>query len=278
MGCIEVVVKLGTNQPVCFHPMKPMNARESDRIKKLEARVAALEESNWALREILAKRNLKERLYEKFRPKITRLQHYRPRELNVPEAYGDVAVPARPPTFAIVTPSYNQASFIGATVDSVLGQDYPALNFHVQDAKSSDDTVSTLKSRNGKFSWSSAPDRGQAHGINLGFQSAQGEIMAYLNSDDMLLPGTLAYVARAFAADPALDIIYGHRICIDEGGMEIGRWLLPKHDREAIKWFNYIPQETMFWRRRVWDELGGLDETFRFAVDWDFILRGTKKE
>jgi hypothetical protein len=97
--------------------MKPMNASESDRIKKLEARVAALEESNWALREILAKRNLKERLYEKLRPKITRLQHYRPRELNVPEAYGDVAVPARPPTFAIVTPSYNQASFIGATGD-----------------------------------------------------------------------------------------------------------------------------------------------------------------
>jgi hypothetical protein len=113
--------------------MKPMNASESDRIKKLEARVAALEESNWALREILAKRNLKERLYEKLRPKITGLQHYRPRELNVPEAYGDVAVPAGPPTFAIVTPSYNQASFIGATVDSVLGQGYPALNFHVQE-------------------------------------------------------------------------------------------------------------------------------------------------
>jgi hypothetical protein len=106
----------------------------------------------------------------------------------------------------------------------------------------------------------------------------QGEIMAYLNSDDILLPGTLAYVARVFAADPAVDIIYGHRICIDEEGMEIGRWLLPKHDREAIKWFNYNPQETMFWRRRVWDALGGLDETFRFAVDWDFILRGTKKE
>ena len=101
--------------------------------------------------------------------------------------------------------------------------------------------------------------------------------MAYLNSDDMLLPGTLAYVARAFAADPSVDIIYGHRICIDEEGMEIGRWLLPKHDREAIKWFNYIPQETMFWRRRVWDALGGLDETFRFAVDWDFILRGHEK-
>src|SRR5262245_28175078 len=257
--------------------MKPMNASDNDRIKQLEARVAALEESNWELRETLLRVSLKERLYEKLRPKINRLQHYRPRKLNVPDSYRDIALLSKPPTMAIVTPSYNQASFIGATVDSVLGQKYPALEFHVQDAKSSDGTVGILKSCNGKFSWNSAPDRGQAHAINLGFHSVHGEIMGYLNSDDVLLPGTLAYVARAFAADPALDIVYGHRICINEDGMEIGRWLLPKHDREAIKWFDYIPQETMFWRRRVWDRLGGLDESFRFAVDWDFILRAHAK-
>jgi glycosyltransferase involved in cell wall biosynthesis len=248
-----------------------------DRIAKLEARVTALEESDWALRDTLSKVTLKGRLYEKFRPKITRLRHYRPREFDIPDSYRQITLPRQPPTFAIVTPSYNQAKFIGATVDSVLGQGYPALNFHVQDAKSSDDTVSILKSRNGKFSWNSAADQGQANGINLGFQSLQGEIMAYLNSDDVLLPGALAYVARAFAADPTLDIVYGHRVCIDRNGLDIGRWLLPKHDREAIKWFDYIPQETMFWRRRVWDTLGGVDETFRFAIDWDFILRAHAK-
>ena len=174
----------------------------------------------------------------------------------LPDSYRNVPLPSKPPTFAIVTPSYNQASFIGATVDSVLEQGYPTFNYHVQDARSSDDTIGILRSRNGKFSWSSAPDRGQAHEINMGFQSVHGDIMAYLNSDDLLLPGTLAYVARAFAADPTLDVVYGHRICINEDGMEIGRWLLPTHDREAIKWFDYIPQETMFWRRRVWNTLG----------------------
>ena len=118
MGCIEVFVKLRTSayQPVYFHPMKPMNASESDRIKKLEARVAALEENNWALRKTLSRVSLKERLYEKLRPKINRLQHYRPRKLDVPDSYRDVALPIEPPTFDIVTPSYNQASFIGATV------------------------------------------------------------------------------------------------------------------------------------------------------------------
>ena len=94
---------------------------------------------------------MKDRIYEKFRPRITRLQHYPPRALDVPESYRDVLPPSEPPTLAIVTPSYNQASFIGATVDSVLGQGYPALNFHVQDAKSSDDTISVLKSRNDPF-------------------------------------------------------------------------------------------------------------------------------
>ena len=144
--------------------MNSNNSIDSDRIRKLEAHVAALEQSNWHLREALAKRNLKDRIYEKFRPRITRLQHYPPRALDVPESYRDVLPPSEPPTLAIVTPSYNQASFIGATVDSVLGQGYPALNFHVQDAKSSDDTISVLKSRNGKFSWRSASDGGQAHG------------------------------------------------------------------------------------------------------------------
>lgn len=252
-----------------------INATDAERIEALEARVASLEESNQALRTMLTRElgPSREGLVEKFRPKITRFHHYGPRKLKVPDTYNKASFEGESPTIAIVTPSYNQGRFIEATIESVLAQNYPALNYHVQDADSTDETVRILKSCSGAFSWSSTPDGGQAHGLNSGFRAVQGEIMAYLNSDDLLLPGTLAYVANAFAADPRLDVVYGHRICIDHSGMEIGRWLLPKHDSAAIKWVDYIPQETMFWRRRVWDTLGGFDESFQFAIDWDFILR-----
>ncbi|HSV23360.1 MAG TPA: hypothetical protein VLJ17_10060 [Xanthobacteraceae bacterium] len=86
-------------------------------------------------------------------------------------------------------------------------------------------------------------------------------------------PGTLAYVTGTFFNDPEVDVVYGHRIVIDGDGMETGRCVLPGHDPETIKWMEYVPQETMFWRRRVWDRIGPLDESFRFALDWDFILR-----
>jgi hypothetical protein len=97
--------------------------------------------------------------------------------------------------------------------------------------------------------------------------------MAYLNSDDTLMPGALAYVANFFLANPDVDVVYSHRIYIDSDGLEIGRAILPPHDAQALKWADYIPQETLFWRRRVWDAVGPVDESFTFALDWDFILR-----
>ena len=98
--------------------------------------------------------------------------------------------------------------------------------------------------------------------------------MAYLNSDDVLLPGCLNYVARFFEEHPAVDVIYGHRVLIDDQDKEIGRWILPRHDNEALQWVDYLPQETLFWRRRIWEKIGGsLDISFRYAMDWDLILR-----
>src|SRR6516164_4023388 len=89
----------------------------------------------------------------------------------------------------------------------------------------------------------------------------------------VLLPGTLAYVARAFRDNPDLDVVYGHRVYIDFHGFEIGRCVLPPHDAEILKWADYIPQETLFWRRRVWEKIGPFDESFKFALDWDFVIR-----
>ena len=174
---------------------------------------------------------------------------------------------------AIVTPSFNQAQFLGKTIDSVLSQDMEGLRYHVQDGGSVDGSVPLLEAVTGPISYESAPDQGQGHAINLGFQAVSGDIMAYLNSDDILLPGSLAYVGDFFDRNPEIDFLYSHRIFIDEQGRDIGRAVLPPHDAEALKWADYIPQETMFWRRRVWEKIGPFDDTLFFAMDWDFILR-----
>jgi glycosyltransferase involved in cell wall biosynthesis len=255
--------------------LQPPDPQPDDRIAALERRVASLEKAERQLRNILKREVIprRETLRERFQPKIRKFQHHWPRELKIPADYRPTSITLPAPTFAIVSPSFESVSFIKATIDSVLSQNYPSLNYHIQDAASSDGTVDVLRSYGDRIGWESAPDRGQAHALNVAFGTIQGDIMGYLNSDDLLMPGTLAYVAQAFAADPELDVVYGHRICIDEDGNEIGRWVLPRHDPVAIKWFDFIPQETMFWRRSVWDELGGFDESFEFALDWDFILR-----
>ena len=121
---------------------------------------------------------------------------------------------------------------------------------------------------------SSGPDGGQASAVNAGFARSQGEIMAWLNSDDMLLPGALAYVGRYFAEHPEVDVVYGHRVLIDSDDREIGRWVMPAHDDEILSWADYVPQETLFWRREAWERVGGrLTEEFRFALDWDLLVR-----
>ena len=97
--------------------------------------------------------------------------------------------------------------------------------------------------------------------------------MAWINSDDFYLPGTFAFVADFFARHPEVDVIYGHRLLVDETSREIGRWFLPKHNDEVLRLNDFVPQETMFWRRRIWNKVGGLDPSFQFAMDWDLLLR-----
>ena len=108
----------------------------------------------------------------------------------------------------------------------------------------------------------------------MGFRHATGEIIAYLNSDDLLLPGALNYVGDYFAKHPNVDVVYGYRIIVDEYDQEVGRWVMPPHDDEILSWADYVPQETFFWRRRIWEKAAGtMDESFRFAMDSDLLLR-----
>jgi hypothetical protein len=84
----------------------------------------------------------------------------------------------------------------------------------------------------------------------------------------------LSYVARYFARHPEVDVVYGHRVLIDASGLEIGRWILPPHRDRHLFYADYVPQETLFWRRRIWERAGGeLDQSFLFAMDWDLLLR-----
>jgi hypothetical protein len=207
------------------------------------------------------------------RPPIWTFEQHSPQQLAVSPAYENKALPDRIPSIGIVTPSYNQRRYLEATINSVLAQDYPKLSYIVQDGGSNDGTVDLLRSYGDRVKWHSGKDDGQAHAINLGFAGIDSDIMAYLNSDDVLLPGTLAYVARYFQSHPDIDVVYGHRIFINSDGMEIGRAVLPGHDAKAIKWVFYIPQETLFWRRRVWDKIRPFDASLTYAIDWDFVLR-----
>jgi hypothetical protein len=209
------------------------------------------------------------------RPKLGSLEHHEPVPLNVPRRYSQASLPADPPTISIVTPSYNYGAFLERTIRSVLDQGYPALEYIVRDGGSEDGTREILEHYAPRLvHWACEPDSGQANAINQGMAHASGEILAYLNSDDLLLPGSLSYVASYFAKHPKVDVVYGHRVLIDEDDMEIGRWVLPRHDDALLDWVDFVPQETLFWRRRIWDVVGGeMDEEFRFALDWDLLLR-----
>ncbi|WP_298876016.1 glycosyltransferase [uncultured Bradyrhizobium sp.] len=244
--------------------------RLEDRLEQLENRVALLER-NLALVAAGQRRASLRGLWR--RPPMWTFEQYLPRLLNLNAFKSSPAIPAGAPRIAIVTPSYNHAQYIGATIDSIVNQAYPNLHYHVQDGASIDGTVDLLKSRGNSISWKSEPDKGQSNAINLGFAGVDCEIMAYLNSDDMLLPGTLAHVVNYFISHPDVDIVYGNRIFIDSDGLEVGRAVLPPHDGKTLQYADYIPQETMFWRKRVWDKIGPIDESFHFAMDWDFILR-----
>jgi FkbM family methyltransferase len=221
-------------------------------------------------------RKLKQRFFNLSRPKLGVLQHYSPRPIQLPQRYKSIRSRVNPaPGIAIVTPAYNHARFLETTIKSVLDQNYPNLEYVIQDGGSKDGTTVILERYQSRLTHAeSVKDTGQANAINRGFLHTTAEIMAYLNSDDLLLPGALNYVAKYFATHPNVDVVYGHRIIIDEYNQEIGRWVLPAHDDEVLSWADYIPQETLFWRRRIWEKVGGyIDESFQFAMDWDLLLR-----
>jgi glycosyltransferase involved in cell wall biosynthesis len=178
---------------------------------------------------------------------------------------------------SIVTPSFNQGDFIERTFRSVLLQNYRDLEYIVMDGGSSDQTREILEKYRDHFAHcASEKDKGQADAIARGLARSSGEVMAYLNSDDILLPGTLHWVNDFFLRHPWVDAIYSHRLAINEDDRATWYWILPVHLNYLMRRWDFIPQETCFWRRRLFDRAGNIDDSYRFAMDYDLFVRYMK--
>jgi len=184
------------------------------------------------------------------------------------------------PKISIVTPSYNQVHFIEQTIQSVLSQKYPNLEFLVIDGGSKDGTVDILRKYETFLTWVSEPDSGQSNAINKGFKQVTGEIVAFLNSDDMYEPGALSLVGNYFATHPKAMWLTGKCVYIDETGEEIrdiirmykNFWLW-RGNYYVLQVLNYISQPATFWRREALQQIGDFDESLQYTMDYDYWLR-----
>lgn len=182
---------------------------------------------------------------------------------------------------SVVTPSFNQAVFLERTLRSVHDQEGDfELEHLVIDGGSTDDTVEILKRWTDKLWFVSEPDRGQSHALNKGIDKATGEIIVWLNSDDILLPGTLAKVAEYFQSHPQVQWLYGKSMFIDEYDREIRKpingyknLLGRRYSYTILLLENYITQASAFFRRRFYLDAGGVDESLKYDMDYELWLR-----
>ncbi len=183
------------------------------------------------------------------------------------------------PKISIITPSFNQGVFIRQTIDSVLGQNYPNLEYIVMDGGSTDGTLDILRSYGADLRWVSQKDAGQADAINRGMGLASGDILAFLNSDDYYLPGALALVAERFAQSGCLWLTGDYRI-VDQDSREMQGFVVRYKtfwrgfsSASVLAVLNYIIQPSTFWSRDLWQAAGPLDVSLRYTMDYDFWMR-----
>ena len=179
------------------------------------------------------------------------------------------------PVLSVVTPSFNQAAYLEQAMLSVLSQDYPAIEYIVVDGGSSDGSQEIIKRYAERLAWwTSEPDDGQTDAINKGFARATGDIMAYLNSDDLYRPGAVREAVDYLVTHPEIGMVYGDADYIDENGTVIGRFAAAQTDYKRLRrGYVHIPQQAAFFRADLWRRVGPLDPSFQFAMDYDLWVR-----
>jgi glycosyltransferase involved in cell wall biosynthesis len=183
-------------------------------------------------------------------------------------------LPSDPLTITIVTPSFNQGDFLERTIQSLQSQNYPHTQHIIIDGGSTDGTLSVLQKYDSVLAWVSEPDEGQAQAINKGFRQASGDIVTWLNSDDIYLPNALPLVAAFFNQNPDLDVVYGDYHLIDSRERVLLRKKEIPFDYNILLYgLDYISQPTVFFRRRMIETFGYLDESLHYGLDWEYWLR-----
>ncbi|MBD2001069.1 glycosyltransferase [Leptolyngbya sp. FACHB-541] len=195
--------------------------------------------------------------------------------------YSSIASATNLPRISIITPSYNQGHFIEETIRSVLDQNYPNLEYIIIDGGSTDNTIEIIKKYESRITyWVSETDRGQTHAINKGITKATGGILAYLNSDDYYLPGTLFKVAEHFRQFPKTDLLHGRCRYVNEQGEKIGEHLGSIQSFEEIidlwgVWWQerQFVQPEVFWSKRITDQIGQFCEDLHYVMDYEYWCR-----
>ncbi|NOR23114.1 MAG: glycosyltransferase [Desulforhopalus sp.] len=178
------------------------------------------------------------------------------------------------PTISIVTPSYNQGQFIEETIRSILLQGYPNLEYIISDGGSTDDTVEVIKKYEPWLTyWASEPDRGQSHAINKGLKRVSGEVIAYLNSDDIYLSGTVQRALSYMTDQKEVDLVYGDCCVINDESQTVSVWRSRPFDLLVELCQNFIYQPTVFMKRKVLEVIGFFDEELHHTMDVDYWLR-----
>lgn len=178
------------------------------------------------------------------------------------------------PLVSVITPSYNQAEYLEATIQSVLAQNYPEIEYLIADGGSTDGSVEIIEKYASHLSWwVSEKDEGQASAINKGMANAKGEFVAWLNSDDLYLPGAVEQAVKSFQDYPQAVMVYGNAITIDAAGAPLKELVFSNWGLEDLIGFRIICQPAVFMRREAYQEVGGLDLNYHFMLDHQLWIR-----